>query len=115
MPAVALEVLDDPDPIQVGENTIYTIKVTNQGFADIHNVKVVASFDEKTVPINAGQGVISGRTVTFTPVAALGPKQVWTGSVTAKGVKAGDARNKVVLTCAELASTVEESESSTVY
>lgn len=113
--AVALEVLDDPDPIQVGENTIYTIKVTNQGFADIHNVKLVANFDEKTVPIQASLGTISGRTVTFTPGAALGPKQVWAGSVTAKGVKAGDARNKVVLTCDELATTVEESESSTVY
>jgi uncharacterized repeat protein (TIGR01451 family) len=113
--AVALEVGDDPDPIQIGENTIYTIKVTNQGFADIHNVKLVANFDEETTPIGVDKGSISGKTVNLTIVPVLGPKQVWTGSITVKGVKAGDARNKVVLTCEELASPVEESESTTVY
>ena len=113
--AVAMEVLDDPDPIQVGENTSYTIKVTNQGFADIHDVKVEAKFDDGTVPIKVDKGVVSGKAVSFTPVATLGPKQQWSGSITVKGVKAGDARNKVVLTCAELTSPVEQSESTTVY
>jgi len=107
--AVALEVMDDPDPIQVGENTVYTIKVTNQGFAEIHNMRLVASFDEETAPISADKGSISGRTVTTSPVGTLGAKQVWTGRITVKGVKAGDARNKVVLTCEELGSSVEES------
>jgi uncharacterized repeat protein (TIGR01451 family) len=113
--AVALEVVDDPDPIQVGENTSYTIKVTNQGFADIHEVKVEAKFDEGTVPIGVDKGVVSGKAVSFPLVAILGPKQQWSGRITVKGVKAGDARNKVVLTCTELTSPVEESESTTVY
>lgn len=114
--AVLLEVVDDPDPIQVGESTTYTIKVTNQGFADIHNVKLVAKFDEETAPISGtDSATISGRTVTLTPVATLSPKQVFTGTISVKGLKAGDARNQVVLTCEELTSPVEETESTTVY
>jgi len=113
--AVALEVVDNPDPIQVGENTLYTIRVVNQGFADIHNVKLVASFDDKTAPISSDKGTINGRTVTMSVVQTVASKQVLTGTITVKGVKAGDSRNKVVLTCEELGSAVEETESTTVY
>ena len=113
--AVALEVVDDPDPIQIGENTLYTIKVTNQGFADIHNVKLVASFDDKTAPISSDRGTVNGKTVTTSNLPTLASKQVLTGTITVKGLKAGDSRNKVVLTCEELASSVEETESTTVY
>jgi hypothetical protein len=113
--AVALEVVDNPDPIQIGENTLYTIRVINQGFADIHNVKLVATFDDKTAPIRTDKGTISGRTVTTSVVPTLASKQVLTGTITVKGVKAGDSRNKVVLTCEELNSAVEETESTTVY
>ncbi len=113
--AVLLEVVDDPDPIQVGENTTYTIKVTNQGFADIHNVKIVYTSDEETAPVSSAQGTVSGKTVNFAPVAVLGAKQVVTYTITVKGNKAGDSRNKVVLTAEELTSPVEETESTTVY
>ena len=113
--AVALEVVDDPDPIQIGENTLYTIKVVNQGFADIHNVKLVASFDDKTAPISSDRGTVSGKTVTSSNLPTLAAKQVLTGTITVKGLKAGDSRNRVVLTCEELASSVEETESTTVY
>ncbi|HEX5222482.1 MAG TPA: OmcB family cysteine-rich outer membrane protein [Verrucomicrobiae bacterium] len=113
--AVALEVVDNPDPIQIGENTLYTIRVINQGFADIHNVKLVATFDDKTAPISTDKGSISGRVVTTTVVPTLASKQVLTGTITVKGVKAGDSRNRVVLTCEELGSAVEETESTTVY
>jgi hypothetical protein len=36
-------------------------------------------------------------------------------TVIVKGAKAGDSRNKIVLTCDELTSSVEETESTTVY
>ena len=113
--AVALEVIDEPDPIQVGENTLYTLKVINQGFAEIHNLKLVTTFDEETVPVSADKGSINGRTATANPVASLAPKQVLTTTITAKGVKAGDARTKVVFTCDELRTPLEETESTTVY
>ena len=113
--AVLLEVVDDPDPIQVGENTTYTIKVTNQGFADIHNAKIVATFGEQITPVSSPQGSVSGKTVNFPGVAKIAAKQTVTYTITVKGASVGDSRNKVALTCDELKTPVDEQESTTVY
>lgn len=113
--AVTLKVLDDPDPIQVGENTVYTITVFNQGFANVHTVKVLATFGAELTPVSTEKGTISGKTATFITVPSLGPKQTATGTIIAKGVKAGDARTRVVMTCDELTSPLEAAESTTVY
>lgn len=113
--AVLLEVVDDPDPIQVGENTTYTIRVLNQGFADIHNVKIVANFGDQVTPVSTAQGSISGKTANFPIVATLGAKQTVNYTITVKGATAGDSRNKIILTCEELKTPVEEEESTTVY
>lgn len=115
IPAVAFEVIDDPDPIQIGESTTYSIKVTNQGFADIHNVKVAASFGEQVVPVSSPQGRVSGKNVNFPTVAAIAAKQSVTYTITVKGASAGDSRNKITLTCDELKTPVDKEESTNVY
>jgi hypothetical protein len=53
--------------------------------------------------------------VSFPAVSVITPKQSITYTVTVKGASAGDARNKVALTCDELKSPVTEEESTTVY
>jgi uncharacterized repeat protein (TIGR01451 family) len=113
--AVLLEAVDDPDPIQVGETTTYTIRVTNQGFADINNVKIVYISDEETAPVSSPQGTVAGQRVTFPNVVKIAPKANITYTVVVRGVKAGDSRNKIILTSDELKSPVEEEESTTVY
>lgn len=113
--AVLLEVVDDPDPLAVGETTTYTIRVTNQGFADIHNVKLDATFAEQVVPVSSPQGRVSAQTVSFPAVSSIAPKQSVTYTIQVKAVKPGDSRNKVRLMCAELTSPVDEEESTTVY
>lgn len=113
--AVMLEVMDDPDPIQIGESTTYTIKVTNQGFADLNNLKISATFGERIVPVSTAQGSVSGKTVNFPTVAKLAAKQVLTYAISVKGTGVGDSRNKITLTADELRAPVEEEESTTVY
>ena len=113
--AVALEVADDPDPIQVGESTIYTIKVTNQGSADLHNLKITARFTDELVPLAATQGTIRGRIVNFPAFASLRAKQTLTYTISVQGGRPGDSRNKITLTCEELKTPVEQEESTTVY
>ena len=113
--AVLLEVVDDPDPIQVGENTTYTVRVFNQGFADIHNVKIAATFGDQIMPVSSPQGSVNGKSVTFPVVAKIAAKQTMTYTITVKGASVGDSRNKIVLTADELKSTVTEEESTTVY
>lgn len=113
--ALSLEVGDEPDPIQVGESTTYTIKVTNQGSADINNIKMAAQFSTEVTPVGTAQGTIRGQTASFPPVAALKSKQVLTYTITVKGAKPGDARNKFILNADELKTPVTEEESTTVY
>jgi uncharacterized repeat protein (TIGR01451 family) len=113
--AVLLEVVDDPDPIQVGESTTYTIRVLNQGFADIHNVKIAATFGEQITPVSSAQGSVSGKSVNFPVVAKLAAKATITYTVTVKGASVGDSRNKISLTAEELRTPVDEEESTTVY
>ena len=115
MAAVSLEVVDDPDPIQVGESTTYTIKITNQGSADIHNLKIMARFADQVTPVSTAQGSISGKIVNFPAVTTLGAKQTLTYTISVKGGSTGDSRNKITLTCEELKTPVEEEESTTVY
>jgi uncharacterized repeat protein (TIGR01451 family) len=115
VPGVLLEMVDDPDPIQVGETTTYTVRVTNQGFASLHDLLIAVEFDEEADPVSSPQGSVQGKKVTFPLVATLEAKQSFTYTVVAKGVSAGDARNKCVLTVKELKTSVEETESTTVY
>ena len=112
-----VEVVDDPDPIQVNEQTTYSIRVTNQGSTrDINDVRVVATLPEETNPVAAsGNGTVSGKQVTFPVVATLRPKQVISYTFTAAGVKAGDSRMKVQVTTRERQNAIEEVESTTIY
>lgn len=114
--AILLETKDDPDPLQVGESTTYTIRVTNQGTADDTNVKVVAKFAKEIDPASASTGgTISGKTVSFAPIARLAPKQSVTYTISAKAVSVGDHRLNVDLTSDILAEPVTHEESTHVY
>jgi uncharacterized repeat protein (TIGR01451 family) len=113
--ALSLEVGDEPDPIQVGESTTYTIKVTNQGFANINNLKMAAQFSTEVTPVSTAQGTVRGQTASFPPVAALKSKEALTYTITVKGAMPGDARNRFILNADELKTPVTEEESTTVY
>ena len=114
--AILLETKDDPDPIQVGENVMYIIRVTNQGTAKDTNIKVFANFGKEVSPVSASVGgKIEGNTVRFSALATLEPKQVVTYTITAKGAATGDHRLKVSLTSDVLSAAVIHEESTHVY
>ena len=114
--AILLEKSDDPDPIGVGEQTTYTVRVTNQGFADDNNVHVVVTIAAELVPVSAtSDGVISGQTVTFPVVPRLPAKEAVTYRIVAKGVKVGDGRTRFELNSDMLQSPVVAEESTHVY
>ena len=112
---VLLEVVDDPDPIQIGEETLYTIRVTNQGYADINNIDIVANFPKEVTPTSSDRGTVNGQTVNFPKVPSLASKQSFTYTIKGKGAVAGDSRLKVLMTADELTTPVLEEESTTVY
>jgi len=115
IPAILLEKSDDPDPVAVGDTTTYTVKVTNQGSADDHNVQVIVEIAPELAPVSSSEGSISGQTVTLPVVETLGPKQAVTYKIVAKGVTAGDGHTVFKLTSDVLKSQITAEESTHVY
>jgi uncharacterized repeat protein (TIGR01451 family) len=114
---VLVEVVDDPDPIQVGETSTYTIKVTNQStYGTVDELDIVANFPAEVTPTTASNGgAISGKKVTFPRVMVLDPKKSVTYTIVGKAEKAGDARLKVEVRTRSRQNAIEEDESTTVY
>lgn len=114
---VLVEVVDDPDPIQVGESTTFTIRVTNQGTTkSIEDINIVAMFKDEMDPTTASNsGAISGKNVKWPTVSTLAPKQSITYTLKGKGVKAGDHRLEVQVTTKLRSVPITELESTTVY
>jgi hypothetical protein len=115
--AILMEMVDNPDPIQVGESTIYTVRITNQGGGlDLRDIAVRATFPEGIDPAAASDGGrISGRTVTWATVAALPLLQSITYTVTGAAKIPGDHRVEVEVTTHDRATPITELESTTVY
>lgn len=118
IPAILLEVVDDPDPIQVGESTTYTIRVTNQGSAPGTNIRLRA-----TPP--ASQSLVSGSgdtpvrvtddTLSFDALPQLEPRASATWQVVVKAAVAEDARFSVELTSDQFALPIVEMEATQQY
>ena len=95
LPAIMFEVVDLQDPIEVGGNTAYEVRVVNQGTKAATNVavrvvtppgmKVVSATGETRYQIDA-QGVV------FEPVTRLAPKADTLFRLQLQGVQAGDQR-----------------------
>ncbi len=114
--ALLLEKADNPDPIQVGETTTYTVKVTNQGTADDTNIKMVVEFPVEIDPVSASNGgMVSGKKVTFPAFPRLAPKQAFEYTITAKGAKVGDARVTFIRTSDGIPAPTSAEESTRVY
>jgi uncharacterized repeat protein (TIGR01451 family) len=119
IPAILLEVVDSPDPVQVGDTTTYTILVTNQGSAAGTNIKVAAilpASESYVSSTGATAGVADGNSIKFAPVSVLPVGGRVEFKVVAKGVSAADARFKVTMSSDQMTGDpVQETEATTVY
>lgn len=118
IPAILLECVDDPDPIEVGGSVNYTITVTNQGSAMGTNIVVTCTLPAEEEYVTASgptNPTAAGKTVTFAPLASLAPKARAVYTLTAKGVGEGDVRFGVQLQSDQMDSPVNETESTHFY
>jgi uncharacterized repeat protein (TIGR01451 family) len=118
IPAMLLEVVDAPDPIEIGSTVTYTIEVTNQGSAVGTNIVIEGTLPEQLQFVSTAgpvPGTVTGQTVRFAPLASLAPKAKVTYQVVARGLQEVDARFKVTMTGDQMTSPVEETESTHVY
>lgn len=118
IPAMLLECVDSPDPVEVGAQTTYTIYAVNQGSQTATNVVIECMLPDEQEFISAGgatAGTGSGKSVRFAPLPTLAPKTRATYTVTVRGIKPADSRFKVNMTSDQLTSPVTETESTNIY
>jgi len=116
--ALNFEVADAADPIEVGKETIYEVRVVNQGSKSSSNVRVAAVLPPGMQPVSAGgpvQGTVQGQQVTFAPLPRLAPKADAQYKIRVKGLAAGDQRIRVLVQSDDLARPVTKEESTRVY
>ena len=109
---------DTADPIELGTDTSYRVRVVNQGSKIATNIRVVVEFPEAITPsaISGGSGnEIQGQTVTLPTIPQLSPGEEKSIAIKAKGIRVGDHR--VVIKVQSDDRTVAESkqESTKVY
>ena len=116
--ALVLEVVDTEDPIEVGAETSYEIRITNRGSKPETDIKLVGILPDK-VQFKSASGPSrfqqEGNQVIFEALPQLAPRADAIYRVNVKATAAGDVRFKAQLTSASLEEPVVEMESTRIY
>lgn len=110
-----LEFVDVSDPLPVGGEVGYTLRISNQGNADLTNINASVDLDAETEPGSSPQGTIAGKKVKFPPLPKLEGGKSVSFSLTVRAVSAGKAYQKATVTVDGFKDPVEETEVTTVY
>ena len=118
IPAILLEVIDESDPVEVGSQTVYEIRVSNQGSAPDSEIRIVADLPDQQRFVSAAGPTSAnarGQTVTFDPIPTLNVGDVAVWRVTIRADAPGDVRFRVELNSDRLTSPVNETEATNLY
>jgi uncharacterized repeat protein (TIGR01451 family) len=116
--AVRFEVKDLEDPVEVGKEAVYEIRVTNQGTGACTNVQLMATLADGTTFSSASGPTnvkAQGQTLVFDPIQTLPVKGETVYTVRVKGNIAGDQRFLVRLACDQVRTPVVKEESTSFY
>lgn len=116
--AIMFEVVDVEDPIEIGGETTYEVRVLNQGSKLATNLQLIATMTPGIQAISAQgetQYTIQGERVLFKPLPQLGPKADTTYRIHVQGIRAGDQRVRVQITTDDLQQPITKEESTRVY
>jgi uncharacterized repeat protein (TIGR01451 family) len=109
--ALSLEVIAHDDPIQVGAETVYEMRVLNRGAAAGSNVRLLIQAPEGLDPIAAegpANGVIRQQQVTFDALSQLPPRVDAVYKVRVRGSRPSQGRFQVQMTADALARPILE-------
>ncbi len=116
--AIFFELVDVNDPIEVGGETTYEIRVINQGSAAASGVRLVALLPPELKALDAAGPVshtIEPGRVLFEPLTQLAPKADTMYTLRVQGTAAGDLRLKVQIVTDQITNPVTKEESTRVY
>jgi uncharacterized repeat protein (TIGR01451 family) len=112
------EVRDLDDPIEVGGETGYEIRVVNQGTKAATNVRVAINLPTGMQIVSAEgetQYAEQGGALVFEPIAQLAPKADTVYRVRLRGVQPGDQRVTVEVDTDDLGQPIRREESTRVF
>ena len=118
--AVRFEVAAIENPVEVGKEAVYEIRVTNQGTGPCTNVQLAAALSEGTEFVGVGPNPPTavksqGLGLIFDAIPSVGVKGEAVYRVRVKGLVAGDLRFRVQLSCDQLKTPVIKEESTRFY
>ncbi len=116
--AIMFELRDAEDPIEVGGETSYEIRVVNQGSKAATNVQVLVTLPPGIEAISASgetRHTVQAGGVVFEPLAQLAPKTDTVYRVQVKGVQPGDQRVTVQVSTDDISQPIRREESTRVF
>ncbi|MBC8354921.1 MAG: DUF11 domain-containing protein [Planctomycetes bacterium] len=115
---LAFSVQDVHDPIEVGSETMYEIRIVNNGNKVATNVQIAAAMPDQLTPIS-GDGptkvIVEGQNVFMEPLARIAPRDEVIYRIAARGIGAGDHVIAVQLASDDVTTPVTKQESTKVY
>jgi uncharacterized repeat protein (TIGR01451 family) len=118
VPALLLEIADLEDPIEVGAETTYEVRILNQGTSPSTGIQLTATAPAGMLPREAtgpAANHIQGQQVIFEKLPHLAPRADAVFRIKVVGQQPGDMRFKVQLMADHLSQPVCEEESTKVY
>jgi uncharacterized repeat protein (TIGR01451 family) len=116
--SLTFQIADSEDPIEVGGQTEYVIRVGNQGTKPASGVRLAATLLGDLEPVEASGPSghrIENLTVFFEPLASLVPTEEATYKIRIRGRRDGDHRIQVQLTSDDHAAPITKEEVTRVY
>ena len=116
--AVMFQVADTVDPIEVGGETTYEIRVVNQGSKAATNLRLAVLLPPELKPVAADgptRNSLDGNNVIFDGLPRLAAKADTIYRVRVKGTAPGDLRTRIQLMTDDMAVPVTKEESTRVF
>jgi hypothetical protein len=117
--AIALELIDIEDPVEVNGETTYEIKVMNTGTKTETDVKIVCTIPADFEQFKSASGPtgykVEGNEIVFEPLPKLAPRADAIYRISVKCTTAGIAHFKARMTSAILTEPVTKEEATRIY
>lgn len=109
LPALRLSLVDQADPIRVGQEVTYTLQVINQGTAPANALTLKLDLPPELQYVSSDGSTVAkadGQVVAFGNVDSLPAGQTVTWTIKARANTAADVRTKAALNCEYLKTPV---------
>ena len=115
---IFFDIDDLVDPIEIGRETAYKLRIVNQGTKTATNVQLAVEFPRGIQPTGVEGNItneIRGQQIAFAPITSMNPNDEIEIMLRGKGVSPGDHRVVVTLVADGREVQVTKQESTRVY